>query len=184
MLRSFIRIATGLMAIAMLFTSIPASAATSATDFTLRDLDGKSISLSAYKGQVVVLSFWATWCGPCKEEMPHLQAMYDDFKDQGFVVLSVSTDNAREASRVKQYIRTARYTFPVVLDRESSVIGTYNPAKTMPFTVVIGRDFQVAKVHSGYNPGDEKELRVLVETLLGGGEAVPEVENAEIEVPG
>jgi len=175
------------MLVAVVFTTLlmagPASAA-SASDFTLRDLDGRTVTLSSFKGKVVILSFWATWCGPCKEEMPHLQSMYADLKDDGLVVVSVSTDDARTASRVKQFIRSMRYTFPVVLDKDSSVIATYNSSKTMPYTVVIDREFNVAKVHTGYNPGDEKELRELVETLLAAGEAEKVEEEAASEVPG
>jgi peroxiredoxin len=150
----------------MLAIGLPAMAGTSATDFTLRDINGQSMSLSQHKGEVIVLSFWATWCGPCKEEMPHLQKMYDELKEQGLLVVSVSTDDARTASRVKQFIRTMRYDFPVLLDRDSTVIASYNPTKTLPYTVVIDRNFEIAKIHTGYNPGDEVELRHLIESLL------------------
>lgn len=143
-----------------------AFAADAATDFTLRDMDGASVSLSAYKGKVVVMSFWATWCGPCKEEMPHLQKMLDAKKAQGLEVLSISTDDARSASQVKPYIKKNGYTFTVLLDKDSSVIGTYNPAKTLPYTVVVDRDGNVAKVSQGYNPGDEVELEKLIDSLL------------------
>ncbi|MBN2799559.1 MAG: TlpA family protein disulfide reductase [Deltaproteobacteria bacterium] len=137
-----------------------------ATDFTLRDINGESVQLDQYRGQVILLSFWATWCGPCKEEMPHLQALYEEQKDQGFVVLSVSSDDARTASRVKPYIRQKGYTFPVVLDRDSSVTGTYNPSKTLPYSILIGRDFEIAQIHSGYNPGDEVKIKAEVVELL------------------
>lgn len=145
----------------------PSAAAEQANDFTLRDLSGSSVTLSELKGKVVVLSFWATWCGPCKEEMPHLQRMYSEHEDEGLVVLSISTDDARSASKVKPYIKKNGYTFPVLLDRDSSVIGSYNPAKTLPFTVVIDRAFEISKVTSGYNPGDETALEELVTGLLG-----------------
>lgn len=143
-----------------------AHAADKATDFTLRDINGQSVSLSDYAGKVVVVSFWATWCGPCKEEMPHLQKMYAQKKDAGLVVLSINTDDARSASRVKPYIKQNGYTFPVLLDRDATVISTYNPGKTLPFTVVVDKQQQIAKVHAGYNPGDEKTLATLVDQLL------------------
>ncbi len=157
------------LCVAALSVASVASAATAATDFNLRDLNGQSVSLSEHKGKVIIMSFWATWCGPCKEEMPHLQKMYDELADKGFVVLSVSTDDARMGSRVRQFIRTMRYSFPVLLDKDSTVIASYNPSKTLPFTVVIDREFNVAKVHTGYNPGDEVELRREVEELLAAG---------------
>ena len=109
--------------------------------------------------------------GPCKEEMPHLQKMYTEKKNDGFVVLSISTDDARSASRVKPYIKKMGYDFQVLLDKESKVIGTYNPAKTLPYTVVIDRSGDIAHVASGYNPGDEEKLAHLVDGLLKGEEA-------------
>lgn len=139
--------------------------ASPAKDFTLSDIDNNKVSLATFGDQVVVMSFWATWCGPCKEEMPHLQKMYDAKKDQGFTVLSISTDDARSASRVKPFIKKNAYTFPVLLDRESQVISQYNPSKTLPFTVVIARG-EVVKTISGFNPGDEEALAVLVDDLL------------------
>ena len=146
--------------------SSTASAGEAASPFALRDVNGADVSLDQYKGQVVVLSFWATWCGPCKQEMPHLQKMYSDLKGQGLVVLSISSDDARTASQVKPFVSRMGYTFPVLLDKESKVTGAYNPTKTLPYTVVIGRDGQVASRHSGYNPGNEVDLRKELEGLL------------------
>jgi peroxiredoxin len=145
----------------------PARAGEPASDFTLSDVSGSQVTLSALKDKVVVLSFWATWCGPCKEEMPHLQKLYEAHKEQGLVVLSISTDDARSASRVKPYVTKMGYTFPVLLDRESTVIGAYNPAKTLPYTVVIDRKGEVVRRTTGYNPGDEKELETFVVAALG-----------------
>ncbi len=144
----------------------PAFAADKAADFTLRDLAGQEVHLADLSGKVVVLSFWATWCGPCKEEMPHLNKLYGEKKDAGLVVLSISTDDARSASKVKPFIEKMGYSFPVLLDRESTVIGTYNPAKTLPFTVLIDRKGNISHVASGYNPGDEVAIAQKVEALL------------------
>jgi peroxiredoxin len=136
-----------------------AVAAETASDFTLRDINGKQVSLSDYKGKVVLMSFWATWCGPCKVEMAHLSEFYNELQGKGFVVLSVSSDDARTASQVKPYIKRKRYTFPVVLDKESTVTGAYNPTKTLPYGVLVARDFSIAKRYSGYNPGDEVKVK-------------------------
>jgi peroxiredoxin len=136
-----------------------ANAGEAAVNFTLRDINGKQVSLADFKGKVVLLSFWATWCGPCKVEMAHLSEMYKELKDQGFVVLSISSDDARSASQVKPYIKRKRYTFPVVLDKESAITATYNPTKTLPYGVLVGKDFTVSKRYSGYNPGDEVKVK-------------------------
>ncbi|NCG22421.1 MAG: redoxin domain-containing protein [Rhodobacterales bacterium] len=158
----------GAVAGLMLMASPLAMAGDKATDFTLRNLSGEAVTLSDHTGKVVILSFWATWCGPCKEEMPHLQKLYTEKKEEGLVLLSISTDDARSASKVKPYIKSKGYDFTVLLDRESTVISTYNPAKTMPYTVVIDKNGHVAQVTSGYNPGDEEALGALVTKLLEG----------------
>lgn len=154
------------LVVAMGLWMADAAVAAEASPFALRDIQGAEVKLDQYKGQVVLLSFWATWCGPCKTEMPHLQKMYADLAAKGFVVLSVSSDDARTASQVKPYIVRQGYTFPVLLDKDSAVTKAYNPQATLPYTVIIGRDGQIAKVHSGYNPGDEVGVRAEVEELL------------------
>ena len=144
--------------------------AESAPDFQLRNLDNQPVKLSDYRGKVVLLDFWATWCGPCKVAMPHLQKLYTELEDQGFVVLSISIDEARTASKVKPYIKSKRYTFPVVLDRETTAITLYNPQKILPYAVLIDREGQIVWRHSGYVPGDEKEIEERVRALLGSSE--------------
>lgn len=145
-----------------------AHAADNAPNFTLRDINGQQVSLEDYKGQVVLVNFWATWCGPCQAEMPHLQKMYVDLKDQGFVVLSISADNARDASKVKPLVKRNRYTFPVLLDKDSSVLNQYNPESVLPYNVLIGKDGNVVWQKASYAPGEEVELRKLVESALTG----------------
>lgn len=166
------RFATSLRAL-MVIGFLSAFSATSmaedsemAFEFNLRDLNGDAVTMEGLRGNVVVLSFWATWCAPCKEEMPHLQKMYEAKKDDGLVVLSISIDDARAASRVKPFIKKMGYTFPVVLDRDSSVIGYYNPSKGVPYTVIVDREGRVAYRASGYNPGDEVKLADKVDALL------------------
>ena len=146
-----------------------ATAGEPAPDFSLRDINGKEVSLSSHKGKVVLVNFWATWCGPCKLEMPHLDKMDREFEAKGFEVISISTDDARAASKVKPLIKRGGYGFTVLLDKDTSVVSQYNPAKTLPYNVLIDRDGNIHKVFQGYNPGDEVELRHEVEALLGTG---------------
>lgn len=146
-----------------------AFAGETAPEFSLRDINGKAVSLSDYKGKVVLVNFWATWCGPCKLEMPHLDKMDREFQDKGFEVVSISTDDARAASKVKPLIKRGGYGFTVLLDKDTAVVSKYNPAKTLPYNVLIDRSGGIHKVFQGYNPGDEVELRKEVEALLGSG---------------
>ena len=94
-----------------------------ATDFTLTDLDGHTQSLSQYRGKVVLLNFWATWCKPCTTEMPAMQACYDKLRDKGFVVMAVN--ELEDDDKVREHIRAYKHTFPVLMDRENRVANLY-----------------------------------------------------------
>lgn len=148
-----------------------AHAGGAAPDFQLKDLDGQTFVLGDHLGEeVIVLSFWATWCGPCKAEMPHLETMYGELKDQGLLVVSISVDDAKNEPLVKSTVRAGGYTFPVVLDQAYEAGNLYNPRKSVPLTVVIGKDKKIHSTHDGYAPGDEARLRTEVEALLGIGD--------------
>ena len=156
--------------LAVCLVSANAHAGEMAPDFTLRDIDGKEVQLQSFKGKVVMVNFWATWCGPCKLEMPHLDKMDREFEDKGFEVISISTDDARAASKVKPLIKRGGYGFTVLLDKDTAVVAQYNPAKTLPYNALIDRDGKIHKVYQGYNPGDEVEMRKDVEELLAKGQ--------------
>ena len=94
-----------------------------AADFTLTDLDGRQQSLNQYRGKVVLLNFWATWCKPCTTEMPAMQTTYDRLHDKGFVVLAVN--ELEDDDKVREHIRTYKHTFPVLMDRENRVANLY-----------------------------------------------------------
>ena len=94
-----------------------------AEDFQLVDLDGKRHSLSEYRGKIVLLDFWATWCKPCTIEMPVMQACYEKMHDQGFVVLAVN--ELEDDARVRDHIRQYGHTFPVLMDRDNTVANQF-----------------------------------------------------------
>jgi peroxiredoxin len=139
---------------------------THAPDFTLPTLDGKNVSLSDFKGKVVLVDFWATTCDPCLTEMPHLVELYEKHKADGFVVLAVSADGPETRAAVSSVAHDKGMSFPVLLDEETSVIARYNPKKDMPFSALIDRNGNVVRKTSGYTPGDEAKLAADVEKLL------------------
>ena len=96
---------------------------TTAEDFQLTDLAGKQQSLSQYRGQVVLVNFWATWCKPCTTEMPAMQAMYDKLQDKGFVVLAVN--ELEDEAKVREHIQQHGHTFPVLLDSDNKVANQF-----------------------------------------------------------
>ncbi len=95
-----------------------------APDFTLPDLDGKMVSLADFKGQVVLLNIWATWCAPCVEEMPSMQTLYQELKDEKFIILAVSIDEGG-AKAVLPFMKKHKLTFPALLDSAGSIKNLY-----------------------------------------------------------
>ena len=153
----------GALALALGTVASAAAPAAAAPDFTLRTTLGPNLRLQEQRGKVVLVNFWATWCGPCKQEMPELNKLYDKYRASGFVLLGVNVDdNARHASEVAAKLGIR---FPVLLDTDKTVSRLYG-LSTMPTTVLIDRDGRVRHVHSGYLAGYEqmydKEIRGLL----------------------
>jgi peroxiredoxin len=132
-------------------------------DFTLKDVRGKSHSLSEHLGsKVILLSFWATWCEPCKKELVQLQELYDAHRERGLMILSISMDEPETQGDVRTYVSQRRFTYPVLLDTESQVTGQFNPKRAAPYNLIIDRDRRIRWTHEGYVPGDEKKLEQAV----------------------
>ena len=135
----------------------------SAPDFTLRSVDGPNLRLQEQRGRVVMLNFWATWCGPCREEMPQLNKLYAKYRASGFVLLGVNVDDdARHAADVAKRMGVA---FPVLLDTDKAVTTLY-AVSTMPSTLLIDRDGRVRYLHRGYHAGYEDEYDRQIRELL------------------
>jgi peroxiredoxin len=127
--------------------------ASTAPDFTLRVQDGPNLRLKEQRGRVVLVNFWASWCGPCRREMPQLSRLYDKYRAAGFLLLGVSVDDdARKAAQIASKLGV---TFPVLFDSEKSVSRLYD-LSAMPSTVLIDRDGRVRYVHRGYKDGYEQ----------------------------
>ncbi len=135
----------------------------SAPDFTLRTLDGPNLRLQEQRGRVVLLNFWATWCGPCRQEMPHLNRLYEKYRAAGFTLLGVNIDDdARNAAGVSTKLGLK---FPVLLDTDKKVSRLYDLG-TMPSTLLIDRDGRVRYVHLGYKDGYEATYEKQIRELL------------------
>lgn len=106
-----------------------------APNFTLKNLDGKEINLNQFRGKHVLINFWATWCGPCKIEMPSLEALYERFKDRNFVLLAISNDMFG-ANIVKPFVKAHNINFPVLLDQRLKVSNAFGVV-SLPTTFMI-----------------------------------------------
>lgn len=140
---------------------------TPAPDFVLVDLAGNGVQLTAQKGQVVLVDFWATWCGPCKQELPHIEAFHQKYSDQGLLVLALSSD--QEYDLVRPFIDKYNYTF-TVLDADAKVEADYG-VEGYPTVYLIDRQGRVRFQHIGYGPGNEEKLEEEIKELLA--EPVP-----------
>jgi len=146
----------------------PVAGGGSVSDFTLDDVDGRAHSLSDYLGNnVILISFWATWCEPCKKEMDQLQRLFDAHKDKGLVILSISMDEPETQGDARPFVKQRGFTFPVLLDTETLVTNQLNPRRDAPFSLIIGRDQKISWEHVGYVPGDEKKVEAAVLEALG-----------------
>lgn len=151
-------------------TTLVASLAWAATvsgpapSFALQSNGGQQVALSSLKGKVVMVNFWATWCVPCRQEMPHLQALYEKYNGLGFELLAVNVEK-NNAEGARKWLQETPVTFPVLFDPENQVTKLYK-VQTMPSTVIIGRDGTMRFMHNGYKPGYENDYQTEVRSLL------------------
>jgi len=135
------------VALVFMTNTVAAAEGKAAPDFLLKDLGGKDITLDDYKGKVVFLNFWATWCPPCRQEIPGFVEAYEKYKDDGLVILGVAVSD-RENS-VKSYVEKSKMTYPVAMG-DSKIIKDYDPGNAIPSTIIIDRDGNIFHKHVGF----------------------------------
>ncbi|GAA0855418.1 TlpA disulfide reductase family protein [Aliiglaciecola litoralis] len=148
------------------FTALTASAAdirAPAPDFTLKSKSGENMRLEEQQGNVVIINFWASWCAPCREELPHFEAMQQEYEDLGFTVLAVNVDEYPE--KANTLLNDIPVSFPVLFDEDDKVSKLYD-VRAMPTTVIVDRDGNHRLTHYGYKTGDEAKYRKAIKTLL------------------
>ena len=152
---------------AALSVSLPAlagpSAAAPAPAFTLASRAGQNVSLAEYKGQVVMINFWASWCGPCRQEMPLLESIYRKYNKMGFTMIGVNVEP--DSNAANDWLKATPVSFPILYDRDSKVSKLYD-VSGMPSTVIIDRTGKLRVLHRGYKPGDENEYLDSIRTLI------------------
>lgn len=144
-------------------SSLVGASTSSAPGFVLPSRAGDSVSLDQLKGQVVMINFWASWCGPCRTEMPLLDQMYKRYRPLGFTLLGVNVE--AETTDAEKWLAAVPVTFPVLFDRQNKVSKLYD-VNAMPSTVFIDRKGHVRYLHRGYKNGDESEYLNQIRALL------------------
>ncbi|MCO6413147.1 MAG: TlpA family protein disulfide reductase [Thiogranum sp.] len=134
-----------------------------APDFTLSSNSGHNLRLSEFRGEVVMINFWASWCGPCRQEMPVLDELYSQYQPMGFTILGVNVEE--DSSKAKALLDEIPVTFPVLFDTQSKVSKLYDVV-AMPSTILVDRDGNIRYLHHGYKPGYEQAYQEQVRTLI------------------
>ena len=138
-------------------------AAEAAPDFTLKSRSGENLRLEEQRGNIVLVNFWASWCGPCREELPKMEALQQSYQDLGFTVLAVNVDD--HPSKADVLLDDVQVTFPVLYDTQGKVSEQYD-VSAMPTTVIIDRDGNARLTHKGYKSGDEHKYEKAIKVLL------------------
>jgi peroxiredoxin len=159
------RIAMFLVAAALAagFASGARAAGSAAPDFSLPARDGSTVQLSALKGQVVMINFWATWCGPCRQEMPLLGQLQSKYEPLGFTLLGVNVEP--DSAAAVGWLKGMHVDFPILFDRKNAVAASFG-VEGMPSSVFIDRAGNVRYVHRGYQPGDESKYADMIRSLV------------------
>lgn len=156
-----------LAGLALVAATVAAPAATVpgavAPDFTLKVLNGPNLRLQEQRGQVILVNFWATWCAPCRKEMPHLNRLAEKYGKSGFLLLGVNVDD--DAKNAADVAARLGLKFPVLLDTDKKVSKLYQ-LSTMPSTVVIDRNGRVRYLHRGYREGMEEAYEQQIRELV------------------
>jgi thiol-disulfide isomerase/thioredoxin len=162
--RSLPRLLTACL-ISLMCVSLAGAAAVKgpAPNFTLKSLGGKNLKLSEMTGNVVLINFWASWCGPCREEMPLLNALHKKYAPLGFTVLGVNVEENLDGAM--SFLKNVPVDFPILLDNTNKVSKQYKVI-AMPTTVVVDRDGNIRYLHEGYKSGDEKKYRQMIKKLV------------------
>jgi peroxiredoxin len=132
-------------------------------NFTLKDMNGKNVNLSAYKGKVLLVDFWATWCGPCKVEIPGFVDLYTRYRAQGFEIVGVLVDD--QIAKAKPFAQQYKMNYPVLDgDKRDDVKDAFGPLWGLPTAFLIGRDGKICRKHSGFATKEqfEKEIKGLL----------------------
>jgi peroxiredoxin len=161
---TLIRIATALVLCVGLTANAPAlTAQGAAPDFTLKSQKGDNLKLSELRGKVVLINFWASWCGPCRQEMPVLDELYQHYHSLDFTVLGVNVEQTSDDA--KSLLKDVSVSFPILFDSDNKVSKMYD-VKGMPSTVLVDRDGNVRYMHMGYQPGVEADYQTQIRTLI------------------
>lgn len=133
-----------------------------APDFTLNDMEGNSHTLTKYRGQVVLIDFWATWCPPCVVEIPHFVKLYNEYNKKGFVILGASLDT--DMKKLQSFVSNQAIKYPILVD--AGEVSSVYAVQAIPTAYILDKHGKIVKKFVGYRPGYEKEIKKILLELL------------------
>jgi peroxiredoxin len=134
-----------------------------APDFTLKDIDGKKVTLSENYGDgPVYISFWATWCKPCREELKIIQQLYEKYAESGFRVFAINTEGPKSSGKIKSFVKSNGWTFDILMDSDGEVFRRKYKGFAQPYTVMTDSQGNIIFTSIGFKPGDEKHVEDLI----------------------
>jgi peroxiredoxin len=150
----------------LVFLSSFVTAEEKPVDFNLPNIKGSAYKLSEYRGKVVMVSFWATWCRPCQVELPIMQKIWKEYRKEGFEFLSVNIEPTGEKKRIARLAKQKKYEFPILLDSDSKFLESQHPSLQLPFSILLDKKGHIVFRQTGYIPDSEKKIVTEIKKLL------------------
>jgi peroxiredoxin len=136
-------------------------------DFQVQNIDGEEVSFKSFIGKgPLLVNFWALWCEPCKQEMKAFNKLVEKYKDKGVTMISINTDKVRSLSKVRSYIKTQGYEFPVLVDPDGSIATEKLAMESLPYSLVLTKSGSISKKHIGFTAGDEATVEKEILEML------------------
>jgi len=139
-------------------------------DFTLKNLDNQNTRFSELQGEkLTLIDFWATWCKPCVQSIPKLNAIYKTYRERGVELIGISVDGPRNSAKVKPFSQIHNMTYPILRDPNAELAAELS-VSSYPTLLIVNAQNEIVYTHTGYRPGDEQVIKKEIETLLGAGD--------------
>ena len=164
--RTWVSVGCALLVLGVCATVAAVDEGARAPELGARTLEGQTLRMADLRGKVVIVDFWASWCEPCREEMPVLERLYRRYREQGLVVVGVSVDRTERNAR--GFLRRTRVSFPIIHDANHAIANRYSPPK-MPSSYIVDRRGVIRHVHEGFRAGDAERMEREVRALLREG---------------
>ncbi|MEW6194929.1 MAG: TlpA disulfide reductase family protein [Bacteroidota bacterium] len=142
------------------------STAQSVSELKIETLNNKKINVKEhYQKGVLLINFWASWCQPCKSELPHLNRIYEKYKNKGFSIIGINQDSPKSVAKVRSFVASQNIKFPIAIDPNFEIFNKFN-GQVLPYNLLIDSNGEIVYRHTGYVPGDEKKLEEEIVELL------------------